>query len=135
MFIAPGVQGIDQDEINISIDPPVLKGIVEDQVCRRFGTAVLKQVASCRDPIGVQPMRDSREQLIENELLIVGSILTGVPPADDGWAVSRSLKRADDPSDRGSLPSAASSQVSHANHTGRDTMAARQPPVKQPVSN
>src|SRR5207244_4500833 len=68
MSVTPRVQGVDQHDIQIAMQPPMLKAVVEDQ---QLATPLPHRLLRRGTPIRILPMRNSQTELIEHQLLVV----------------------------------------------------------------
>ena len=69
--ITDAIRLLDEHQIKVTSNPPMLKGVVEYDRPGPFAFWLAHQFLSCSHTIGAQQMRDTGNQLIEQQLLVI----------------------------------------------------------------
>jgi len=128
--VAERLERIEQHDIEIAGQPPVLKGVVQQQ--HLVGVLPQCLFGSC-DAIGVLQMRYVRKLRSQFQRLVIRPPATSISPADERDIAPIFTKPFRQPANERRLPCPADGQVANADHRGIDSNCLFMPVVKSPV--
>src|SRR5262249_25024860 len=114
------------DDVEVAGEPAVLEAVVEDE---HLALQLLQGNPGERDAVGALQVRDVGQVLLQQQRLVVGAVVTAVPPAEDGDAEVPFAVEVGDVLDAGGLAGAADGEVADADDGGADAPGAEQAAV------
>ena len=109
----PGGRGVDQHQIEIALETPMLKTVIEDQ---NLAVQFFNSHSGQRQPVGSLEMRHIGQVFLEHQCLVIASISGSVTAAHQGNPALQIPIKAGDIFDAGCFARSPERQVADADH-------------------